>query len=325
MRVLVVDDFEPIRDLVCSKLQTEPQLQVVCQVSNGLEAVQKAEELQPDLILLDLSLPGLNGTEAARRIRSLSPLSKIVFVTQETSLEVMEDALRIGAKGYIVKTDIVHELLPGVAAVLSGAMFISSHLAHSAKMSGVIHRLAHINPHVAAFYRDDEALVDGLSHCISDALDAGRAVIAFVTEPHRVGLLRSLMAHGSEIDTNIKEGRLIVMDVTEACATFGMNDRSDFTRFNAAARSLVDSVANRSKAENPRVVACGECPSTLIAAGEGRAAIQLEQFWNDISDSFGDVALYCAYLWNQFEIEETAETAHIFRSICEQHSVVLGC
>src|SRR3954471_2462571 len=116
VRILVVDDFEPIRSFVCSKLQNEPQLRVVCQVSNGLEAVQKAQELQPELILLDLSLPRLNGMEVARRIRNLSPLSRIIIVTQETSVEIMAEALRIGAKGYIVKTDIVQELLPGVAA-----------------------------------------------------------------------------------------------------------------------------------------------------------------------------------------------------------------
>src|SRR3954447_18618563 len=95
VRVLVVDDFEPIRNFVCLKLQNNPQLQVVWQASDGLEAVQKAEELQPELILLDLSLPRLNGIQAALRIRMLSPLSKIIFVTQESSVEVMEEALRM--------------------------------------------------------------------------------------------------------------------------------------------------------------------------------------------------------------------------------------
>src|SRR3954452_14053340 len=131
VRVLVVDDFEPIRKLVCLKLQDDPQLQVVWQASDGLEAVQKAEELQPELILLDISLPKLNGLEAARRIRKVSPSSKIVIVSQESSTGVIEEALRIGAKGYIVKTDIARELLPGVAVVLRGQIFISSHMGHS--------------------------------------------------------------------------------------------------------------------------------------------------------------------------------------------------
>jgi hypothetical protein len=115
---------------------------------------------------------------------------------------------------------------------------------------------------------------------------------------------------------------LIVMDVADACATFGMNDQPDGTRFTSAARSLIDSVATKSQVDNPRVVACGECPSTLIAAGKVGAAIQLEKLWNDFSDSVGDIALHCAYLSNQFD---TKETAHIFGSICEQHAAILGC
>jgi CheY-like chemotaxis protein len=323
VRVLVVDDFKPIRGLICSKLRNNPQLQVVWQASDGLEAVQKAEELQPELILLDLSLPRLNGIQAALRIRKFSRLSKIIFVTQETSVEVMEEALRIGAKGYIVKTDIAHELLPGIAAVLSGTTFISSHLAHSAKtIVRVVHRSTGINPHVAAFYRDDAALVVGLSRCINDALDAGRAVIAIIAESRRVDLLRSLRAHDNEVETNIKQGRLVVMDVADVCATFGMNDQPDGTQFTSAAHSLIDSVRTKSQVDNPRVVTCGECPSTLIAAGKVGTAIQLEKLWNEFSNSVGDIALHCAYLSDQFQ---SKETSHIFGSICEQHAAVLGC
>ena len=76
MRVLVVEDNEPFRRFVCATLRTKPELQIVCEVSDGLEAVQKAEELQPALIVLDIGLPGLNGIEAARRIRKISPNSK---------------------------------------------------------------------------------------------------------------------------------------------------------------------------------------------------------------------------------------------------------
>ena len=68
IRVMVVEDFHPFRRFVCSKLEQRPELQVICEVSDGLEAVQKAEELKPDLILLDIGLPTLNGIEAARRI-----------------------------------------------------------------------------------------------------------------------------------------------------------------------------------------------------------------------------------------------------------------
>jgi len=101
-------------------------LQVICEVSDGLEAVHKAEELKPDLILLDIGLPTLNGIEAARQIRKLAPDSKIVFLSQESSAEVVEEALRLGAWGYVLKTRAGSDLLPAVEAILSGKRFVSS-------------------------------------------------------------------------------------------------------------------------------------------------------------------------------------------------------
>jgi DNA-binding NarL/FixJ family response regulator len=88
VRVLLVEDHEPFRRFVCSMLGKRTDLKVIGEASDGLDAVRKAEELQPDLILLDVGLPTLNGIEAARRIRKLSPESKMLFVSQETSTDV---------------------------------------------------------------------------------------------------------------------------------------------------------------------------------------------------------------------------------------------
>jgi DNA-binding NarL/FixJ family response regulator len=126
VRVLVVEDFEPFRRFVCSRVGDSSELQVICEVSDGLEAVQKAEELQPDLILLDIGLPNLNGIEAARRIRKLSPQSKILFVSQESSADVIEEALSLGAMGYVIKAHAGSELLVAMEAVREGIQFVSN-------------------------------------------------------------------------------------------------------------------------------------------------------------------------------------------------------
>jgi DNA-binding NarL/FixJ family response regulator len=128
-RVLVVDDYEPFRRFICSTLRRQPEVHIVCEVSDGLEAVQKAEELQPDLIVLDIGLPTLDGIEAARRIRSLSPEAKILFVSQESSTDVVQEALRLGAFGYIAKTNAGIELLAAVDAVCQGRRFVGAGLA----------------------------------------------------------------------------------------------------------------------------------------------------------------------------------------------------
>ena len=129
IRVLVVDDHEPWRRFASTALSTQPELQVTGEVSDGLEAVQKAEELQPELILLDIGLPTLNGIEAARRIRKVSPGSKILFVSENRSADIAEEALSTGACGYVVKSDAAGELLPAVKAVLEGRRFVSASLA----------------------------------------------------------------------------------------------------------------------------------------------------------------------------------------------------
>ena len=128
MRVLVVDDFKKFRQFVCSTLGKDPRLQVVGEASDGLEAVHKAQELQPDLIVLDLSLPTLNGLEAAQQIHKLAPQCKILFLSQEFSAELVQEALRSGAIGYVVKARAAIDLLAAVQAVLQGRQFISDGL-----------------------------------------------------------------------------------------------------------------------------------------------------------------------------------------------------
>lgn len=125
IRILVVEDFEPWRRFISVAIEQEPQLQLICEASNGLEAVQKAKELKPDLILLDIGLPKLNGIAAARQIRTFSPKSKILFLSQESSASVVREALEFGA-GFVVKTDARRELLSAVKGVMSEEQFLSS-------------------------------------------------------------------------------------------------------------------------------------------------------------------------------------------------------
>jgi DNA-binding NarL/FixJ family response regulator len=128
IRILVVDDSEPFRHFICSMLGKRPELQIIGEASDGLEAVHKSEELQPDLILLDISLPSLNGIEAARRICKLAPKSKIVFLSQESSPDIVRGALSLGAMGYVVKAIAARDLLVAVEAVVQGKQFISAGL-----------------------------------------------------------------------------------------------------------------------------------------------------------------------------------------------------
>jgi len=130
MQVLMVEDFEPYRQFVKSSLAKMDGLQIaVSEATDGLQAVDQARELKPSLILLDIGLPKLSGIEAARQILAALPESKIIFLTQETSHDVMREALSLGAYGYVIKSRAATDIIPAVQAALDGKRFISAGLA----------------------------------------------------------------------------------------------------------------------------------------------------------------------------------------------------
>ncbi len=129
IRTLLVEDFEPFQRFVKRISERQPAFQLLSIVSDGLEAVNKAEELKPDIVLLDIGIPTLDGFEVARRLRDVSPDSKIIFLTQEMSLDYMRKAFDVGGRGYVVKNDAARELLLAISTVLRGERFVGSRLA----------------------------------------------------------------------------------------------------------------------------------------------------------------------------------------------------
>ena len=136
VQILVVDDHRVVRRAICLLLSSDPILNVVCETTDGEQAVQKAEELQPDLVLLDISLPGISGIETARRVRRVSPKSQIIFLSQHDSLQMVKDALNTGGRGYVAKSDAGSELLNAIRAVRAGQQFVSTRIASQGWMPG---------------------------------------------------------------------------------------------------------------------------------------------------------------------------------------------
>lgn len=128
IRILVVDDSPDWQRFLLARLASNCDLKIIAVANDGLEAVQKAAELQPDLLLMDLNLPVMNGFDATRRVREVSPNCKVLFLTQNASRDLVSAAFEAGACGYIVKSDSGADLVPGIKAVFENQQFVSRSL-----------------------------------------------------------------------------------------------------------------------------------------------------------------------------------------------------
>jgi DNA-binding NarL/FixJ family response regulator len=335
VRILVVDDFAPWCRFVIEKLTENPNLRIVGVVSDGLEAVLKAEELQPDLILLDIGLPKVTGIEAARQIRKVAPKSKILFVSQELDRDVAHAALSEGAHGYVLKSDANNELFAAVEAVMQGEKFVSRRLDSPAvtddadsQTADQFSREEGITPpaapllvrregtrcHEIQFYPDEPTLLDGFTRFISAALKAGNAAVFIGTTAHRYSLYEKLHTESADIRAAIRVGKYVALDALEVLSNFMVNDMPEPSRFSKVANDLIVAASQWMNGEYLRVAICGECAPILWAEGKEDAAIRLEELWNKIAVT-NDVDILCGYSLKTLPYDEDT-----LRRICDEHS-----
>jgi DNA-binding NarL/FixJ family response regulator len=332
-KILVVEDFDRYRQSIVLSLRQRAEFQLIYEASDGLEAVERAEELKPDLILLDIGLPRLNGIEAGRQIRKVSPNSKILFVSQESSADVVQEALHLGAHGYLFKADAARELLPAVDAILQGRQYLSRRLrphviskTHGEYPAASLHSAEHppllsqkgniVGVHKVAFHADDASLVDDFTRFIEVALRMENPVIVIATESHRANLRQRLQAHGRDMATAIQQGSYISLDADDMLSEVMVNDWPNSTRVLKVANDLIMEAAKAAKGKHFRVAVCGECSPSLIAQGKPEAAIQMEHLWDKIARSHY-IDVLCGYLLRDFQ---TKESSPIFERICVAHS-----
>lgn len=336
IRILVVEDFAPFRAFVISALEQHPELQIIGELSDGLEAVGRAAELNPDLILLDVGLPSLNGIAAARRIRENSPQSKILFVSGDRSPDIVEQALSTGAAGYLVKSDAGRELLVAVAAVLQGKHFLCSslsglHLNHNGHQEAGTDAL--LKPkevtlppaqgeiagrHEVVFYSNDWQLLDHLSQFIAASLNAGNGAVVVATGAHRQNLARSLETSGVDISAALEQGRYIAVDVAELLSTCMVNDAIDSNSFLQGFGQLISQAADAAKTEHPRVAVFGEGPDLLWKQGNIKAAIQDEKLGNQLASTYA-VDILCGYSLNNVR---GVAAVDVLQQICAEHTAL---
>ena len=296
VRILVVEDHARFRHHICLALQRRAEFQTF-EAADGLDAVQKVEELQPDLVLLDINMPRMHGFEVARQVRRLAPRARVLFLSQESASEIVGKALGAGADGYVQKMSAGDDLLPAIDAVLGGQRFVSRSVASAAGEAATLRR------HEILFCPDDAAIVDGFTRYVAAALNAADAAIVLATEPHRTHLVHELRTQGIDIDGAIEHG---------TCVSFDADIAPDPSRFLEAIDGVRAAAASAGKL-HPRVAFCGERAGRLWAGGRTAEAVQLEQLCGELPH---DVDILCVY-----PMRYTNDDQALSR-ICAEHTAV---
>ena len=309
-RVLVVEDHEPFRRVICELLGQREDLLIVGEAADGLDAVCQAEALQPDVVMLDIGLPVLSGIEVAGRIRAKVPDAKLMFVSSESSLEVVDQAFSRGAHGYVYKPRAHRDVLPVLELIIRGGRFVSGGLERIAQGDSLASHC-----HSLLFCSSDAVLVAAFGRFIAGALDRGNAVVVLVTDAHDRSLQRTLQALQVDLALAIRQQRYVPVSITELLAKVMVNGRPDPTRFLNAAEALLTEVVRRA-GQHAEVAACGECSPTVWADGNVEAAIQLEHLWDDVAKS-RQMDILCAY-----PLAARDESVPAVRRLCAEHTAV---
>ena len=308
-RVLVVEDHEPFRRALCGLLRQRPDVQIVGEADDGIDAIRQAEALRPDVVMLDIGLPTVSGIEVGDRIRASMPDARLMFVTNESSLDIVEHVYKRGAHGFVYKPRAQRDVLRVFESIVRGSRFVSGGLERVERGDSLAsHR------HHALFYSDDATLFSVFIRFVGEALDAGKAVTILLSEHHERVLRQRLELSYAGFDRALREKRYIPVSIREVVTSVMVDGSPDPGRFEAAAEDLVTIAAQC--ATNGKVAAAGDCSSTIWAEGHVGAALQFEHLWDQVAQRY-EIDTLCAY-----PLIARNESQRIVRNLCAEHTEV---
>jgi DNA-binding NarL/FixJ family response regulator len=193
--LLIADDHEVVRKGLRALIHEQPGWQVVAEATDGREAVAKAEEFEPDVAILDITMPSLNGLEATRHITKLRPRTKVLILSIHESDQLIHKLLNAGARGYILKADAGRDLVTAVKALLANKAFFTAKVAQKVK-DGHFHRVPKATQEFSPVTARQREVLQLLAEGKSTKEVANILGISFKTaETHRTNLMRRLNCH----------------------------------------------------------------------------------------------------------------------------------
>ena len=331
VRVLIVEDFAQWRRELRGLLEGNAGLKVVGEAETGIEAIQQAADLAPDLMLLDLCLPLLNGIDVAKRIFGFAKPPRIIFVSENRSREIAQQAFRAGVSGYVVKSNVQSELLRAIDAVLEGRRFVSeglhtdSSLVHAYDEHPRVGAGLEVNSffgagyrHEVAFYENDADLEAGFAEYARATIQAQKAVLVIASETHGKNIFRQLMGKGIDLEELIAVGRYHQMEARAVLSKVIVNHSPDPLCCQEILADVMRKIPVMTNGTGSPLTICAECAPMLLMEGNQEAAMALERCWDDLTRTHSADTL-CGYSWSVFPDRHASA---VFQRVCAEHTAI---
>ena len=307
--MLLVDDHRVLLERVSSLLSDD--FEVVGLFTDGREAIDAAPTVAPDVVVLDINMPGLDGFQTMRALKQAGSRAPVVFLSLHDADECVAEAFRCGARGYVLKRQVVHDLSGALDQVLHGRMFAPSLTS--------LYRLAD-GPgasHAMQLYGDVPSFLDGLAAFFDMALRHGDATCIAATEDVREGLRARLRVRGWDVGGSSGHDRCLFLDARETLNRFMRNGLPDAKLLAELLAELDDfrrTVANNATSA---LTIFGNMVVSLIASGNAAGTIALEKQWNALTQDRPYFTL-CGYATSSFH----NGSADLWSRVCAEHWAV---
>ena len=304
--VLLADDHLPVLESVSRLLETE--FRIVAATTDGQRALESSERLDPDVVVLDIAMPGLNGFQVARELKRTGSRAKIVFLSMYSADDYVATAITAGADGYVLKTRIQPDLKRALNHVLAGRLFLPTLAALSAAAGGG-------RGHAVHFYEDDSSFLDEASRFIGTTLKRGEPVVMAVPEATRDGILPRLKAQGLDLAGSPGQGWCRAMDSAAVFSQCLRNGWPDAERVGEVIETI----------ERSRLAtAWGASSRVTIFVGHAlkdhrsEVAVRFEHLWATLSSSLPFFTV-CVYPIDGFASDGFPDAC---AGLCAEHGMV---